>query len=415
MNTTKTSTTRRGLRSTLAKVGAVTGIVLMLGMTSAPAHAKDNNDSTRIGITEALENSANHILQAYVDGELPEGTTLDEVQEIVPEAFRVDPGMRMGMVYMPEYPSYFSLCGWTADNSVPMDQAVAFKSVTGTASPMAIDCTNSEGAVNPAVVDVQETGTVNKDRPEGLDFPAVDTVGGEDTPAAYQAPAPAPEPAKPAEPAEPINMQPIIIGGSILLGIAVLVGIIFMTYFLSRKVRLNTQQSSLNSTQWNELVTRCDDIVKKWADYELDPAKILDFPLLSDMREELTRQFHSALRRAKHLRPENINKVKGLPALGSSFAKAVDDLESAFMAAETEAKRIRWNHFSPDERKRLRRAKDLLDIALNEGASENERQSAYKRMQKELEGLIVVPEATVLTLVEKINLQITDGTDAVRV
>lgn len=386
--------------------GASAAVMLSAAL---PAQAA-SEDSVR----NSLENTANHILTAYSEDKIPTGISVEELKDIAPDAFKADEGVQMGIVFVPEYPAYFSLCGWTDDGSVLQSESVAFKSATGKFSPMPIDCSNTEDGVDPVVMDLDQSGSVEVLRPTTLDFPEVteaENAAAQPAPT-YTEPAPAPEPVAPAEPAEPLDTRPFIVVGLIIAGLAVLIALGFMTFFLSRKVSRSNQESSMNSKQWIELVERCDDVIKKWASYELDPTKIIDFPLLSDMREELTRQFHSALRRAKHLRPANINKVKGLPALGSPFAKAVDELESSFMAAEIEAKRIRWSHFSKEERKRLEMAKKLLDIAMNEGASENERQSAYKRMQKELEGLIVVPDATILALAEKVNLQLTDGSEA---
>ncbi|MBC9705728.1 MAG: hypothetical protein H9W81_12325 [Enterococcus sp.] len=408
---------KKNNRGFLAKIGSVTmatGIGVGVLLSSAlPANAADNEEfkaTVDRTVGNSVENTANHLLTAFDEGKIPEGTSVEQLKEIAPDAFKVDAGVQMGIVFVPEYPSYFSLCSWTEDGAITQDKAAAFKSATGTFSPMPIDCSNNDGAVNPVVLDVEQVGTVAAKRPEGLDFPTIAAAEQAVPEAGQPTPEAAPAPVQ-QKPSEPLDTKPLIIGGSIIAGIAVLIGLGFMTYFLTGKVRNNTQQNSMNAKQWIELVERCDDIIKKWSSYELDPTKILDFPLLSDMREELTRQFHSALRRAKHLRPENVNKVKSLPALSSPFAKAVDELEAAFAAAEIEAKRVRWSRFSKDERKRLEMAKKLLDIAMNEGASESERQSAYKRMQKELEGLIVVPDATILALTEKINLQLTDGSE----
>ena len=41
----------------------------------------------------------------------------------------------------------------------------------------------------------------------------------------------------------------------------------------------------------------------RWLDYELDPAKLLDFPAMTDMRDPLTVAFHRAKLRADLLRP----------------------------------------------------------------------------------------------------------------
>ena len=42
---------------------------------------------------------------------------------------------------------------------------------------------------------------------------------------------------------------------------------------------------------------------KRWLEYELDFAKLLDFPLMTDMRDPLTIDFHKAKLRADFLRP----------------------------------------------------------------------------------------------------------------
>ena len=41
----------------------------------------------------------------------------------------------------------------------------------------------------------------------------------------------------------------------------------------------------------------------RWLEYEIDVAKLLDFPLMTDMRDPLTVGFHKAKLRADFLRP----------------------------------------------------------------------------------------------------------------
>src|SRR5689334_18263701 len=41
----------------------------------------------------------------------------------------------------------------------------------------------------------------------------------------------------------------------------------------------------------------------RWLEYELDAAKLLDFPLMTDLRAPLTNDFHKAKLRADLLRP----------------------------------------------------------------------------------------------------------------
>ena len=52
-----------------------------------------------------------------------------------------------------------------------------------------------------------------------------------------------------------------------------------------------------------KVLQRHDGTDARWLDYELDVAKLLDFPLMTDMREPLTAEFHRARSRADLLRP----------------------------------------------------------------------------------------------------------------
>jgi hypothetical protein len=80
----------------------------------------------------------------------------------------------------------------------------------------------------------------------------------------------------------------------------------------------------------------------------------------------------------------------------------VHNFDVAFDVAEREAKRIKDGKFTGPERQRLATARKLLRIAEDSAATPAERQTAYKRARRELDGLIVLPEATVAALKEKI-------------
>lgn len=159
------------------------------------------------------------------------------------------------------------------------------------------------------------------------------------------------------------------------------------------------------------LVSRYEAIKSEWASYELDLLKILEFPALTDMSIPATGKFHKALYLAGILAPEDV--VKPLSSdEAKRFEDSVLDLEYCFRAMLNEAKRLRWNSYSEKERSSLRTAKNLLSIALNSASSENERQVAYKRLIKEVEGIIVLPEQAMLELESKISPAITAGEDS---
>src|SRR5690349_7469683 len=58
-----------------------------------------------------------------------------------------------------------------------------------------------------------------------------------------------------------------------------------------------------------KVLDRHDHTDARWLDYELDIAKLLDFPLMTDMRDSLTIGFHRAKSRADLLRPDRVEDI----------------------------------------------------------------------------------------------------------
>jgi hypothetical protein len=144
----------------------------------------------------------------------------------------------------------------------------------------------------------------------------------------------------------------------------------------------------------------------RWLDYEVDIARLLDFPLMTDMRNPLTVAFHKAKQRADLLRPERPDDVLSDRSAHLEYRDAVHEYVSAFEIAETESIRRRRSDFSEDDQQRLARAQNLLRLAQDEAASPQERQSAYARAGRELEGLIALPAATRAGIERRIAAQI---------
>jgi hypothetical protein len=140
-----------------------------------------------------------------------------------------------------------------------------------------------------------------------------------------------------------------------------------------------------------KLIAAHDRTDARWFDYEIDIAKLLDFPLMTDMRDPLTMTFHRAKRRADLLRPERPDDLAGDRSAQLEYRDAVHEYISAFEIAEAEAIRRRRSDFSEDDQQRLARAQHLLHLAQDEAATHEERQNAYARARKELDGLIVLP------------------------
>ncbi|MCH9708874.1 MAG: hypothetical protein K0U69_05100 [Actinomycetia bacterium] len=130
----------------------------------------------------------------------------------------------------------------------------------------------------------------------------------------------------------------------------------------------------------------------RWLDYELDVAKLLDYPLMTDMRDPLTERFHRAKLRADFLRPAEVVDLVDDRDATREYLDAVQEYVTAFDVAEAEAIRRRRDGFSGEEQERLARAQRLLRVSADGAATPQERERAYRLARRELDGLIVLPE-----------------------
>lgn len=167
----------------------------------------------------------------------------------------------------------------------------------------------------------------------------------------------------------------------------------------SGRSRSNQAGYKREMTKVLEQHSRTDD---RWLDYEIDVAKLLDFPLMTDMRDPLTIAFHKARSRADWLRPDSIDDIASDRSAQLEYRDAVGEYVTAFDVAESEAIRRRRSDFSAEAQERLERAQHLLRLASDDGATPQERQSAYARAQRELDGLIVLPATTRASIERKI-------------
>jgi hypothetical protein len=152
-----------------------------------------------------------------------------------------------------------------------------------------------------------------------------------------------------------------------------------------------------HAAQWRSLtrvVQEHDRTDTRWLDYELDYAKLLDFPLMTDMSNPLTIGFHKAKLRADFLRPGKAEDLLDDRDAAAQYLTAVEEYVTAFNIAEAEAQRRRRSDFSPAGRQRIARAQSLLRVASDSAATPQERQSAYDLARRELDGLIVLPPRT---------------------
>jgi len=152
------------------------------------------------------------------------------------------------------------------------------------------------------------------------------------------------------------------------------------------------------------IVTAQDAITHRWLEYELDAEKLITYPAMSDGRQPLTAAFLRAKKAADNLRPRDGETLS--PERLKEYREAVTDYDVAFEVAERDARRVKDAAFTPDERKRLDTAKQLLTVATDQAATPNERQLAYKRVREELDGLIWLSDDAVDELEKKVALEL---------
>jgi hypothetical protein len=163
------------------------------------------------------------------------------------------------------------------------------------------------------------------------------------------------------------------------------------------------------TTQWQSIrrvIEEHSRTDKRWLEYELDFAKLLDFPLMTDMRDPLTIGFHKAKLRADFLRPIKAEDLLDDRDAAAQYQAAVEDYVTAFNVAEAEAIRKRRNDFSRVDQQRIARAQRLLRVASDSAAAPHERQNAYDLACKELDGLVVLPSTTQASIERGISGQI---------
>lgn len=152
------------------------------------------------------------------------------------------------------------------------------------------------------------------------------------------------------------------------------------------------------------VVAAQDEVTHRWLEYELDATKLITYPAMSDGRQPLTAAFLRAKKAADKLRPDEGETLS--PERLREYRDAVTDYEVAFDVAERDARRVKDAAFTPDERKRLDTAKQLLIVATDQAATPNERQMAYRRVREELDGLILLSDEAVDVLEKKVALEL---------
>lgn len=213
---------------------------------------------------------------------------------------------------------------------------------------------------------------------------------------------PAPVTPKPAPAADVHFPWEFILGVGVTIGL--LTGLVWGSITVFRKVKEAQAKIAKNLSGWKDIMDNHQRIRSEWMTYETDLMKMIKYPMLTDMSEPVTVELHKALKKAVLNSPKSLKGLDRVPFNGSEYAIAVSELDTAWQVAETKAKLSNWDTFSLDEQKQLKKAQDLLSIALDSGATSSERQISYKAAMKALKGLIQPPAKAVFAIEEKVKL-----------
>lgn len=137
------------------------------------------------------------------------------------------------------------------------------------------------------------------------------------------------------------------------------------------------------------LVPAVKTIENEYKSYSHDIVKLIKYPLMTDSAFEPVGKFQQKLR-----------KVKRHMASSSSAPlteEMVDDLETAYLAMEAACVKESTRKLDDADRKKLKTASSLVDMALDEASSEHEKTSAAKKALDYLDGIVLVPEEAVET------------------
>ncbi|WP_370132582.1 hypothetical protein [Streptacidiphilus sp. EB103A] len=193
-------------------------------------------------------------------------------------------------------------------------------------------------------------------------------------------PAPAPKPPEqhsstPGLPWHDLMWPAVTIGG-----VAVLATVTATAFGV---VRGRSERRAAQAERWLLLTQEHDRIREEYGTYLADPLAYLDRPTLGDTSVPETVAFLHALDAAQDARRSRDDLA--------GYRIAISVLKTASRTADETARRVGLNHLPQRERSVVRQARKILAQALNSGATEQERRSAYAKACKMLEGIVVLP------------------------
>lgn len=248
---------------------------------------------------------------------------------------------------------------------------------------------------------------------------------------------PSPKPSRPATPSATPSGEPVtapvqqpadltwlfVLLGVILAALltAVLVWVLVTVGQRARRniregrerVKVEQERVQRLTVAWQTFRDRHDELLRKITHAETDWDSLFFTPALTDPNVDQTHRMLLAMRAANMLRDTAGDLPPGLAADADlttiAYPRAVEAFARAWDIAERHARRVGQKNVPLAERKTIKEIRTLLDIAENGAASQTERNLAYRRAQKLIEGLssVHVPQSLMAQLEESHRLMLT--------
>ena len=168
--------------------------------------------------------------------------------------------------------------------------------------------------------------------------------------------------------------------------------------------------------EWGKYRARHAQLNENFLKSQMDWEMFLNYPMLTDVSVPETAGLVSAMNTASDVPSEFPKYVMDEP-VGSvnlaehSYPVAVSKFQSAWDVAFAKAKRVKLRNIPFEERKLMQTIKSTLARAENVGASDAERQLAYKKARSLLDKLehVSVPDKLHMALEEASHKMLTDA------
>lgn len=138
--------------------------------------------------------------------------------------------------------------------------------------------------------------------------------------------------------------------------------------------------------EWPALLALDKQLTRRFLRYDDDLEAAVNFPVMRDYSDPLTRAALDAMLRCDRVRtpaaPAGVRDARR-----TDYARAVAQFQVALDAAEANAQRLMWSTFTDDERRTLESAAAALDFMRTNTTTPGERASAYARVRQQLDAM----------------------------